>query len=143
MDFPADGDVLDAIHTVMHLVRHRQMVGAGTDLNPMEAKVLGFFARNPGATQSALAVHSGRDKGQLARLVNGLKEKGLLQAQPDDKDRRVTCLTLTEPALAIHAQWRRQRKRLSAAAVLGLTEEEHRQLMVLLSRVRSNLNASG
>ena len=109
----------------------------------MEARVLGFFARHPGATQSALAAHSGRDKGQLARLVHGLKEKGLIDAQPDAKDRRVICLTLTPPALAMHASWRRQRKSLSAAAVRGLTADEHRQLMALLSRVRANLDALG
>jgi hypothetical protein len=35
----------------------------------MEGKVLGFFARHPGATQRDLAQHSGRDKAQLARLI--------------------------------------------------------------------------
>ena len=49
----------------------------------MEHKVLGFFCRHPGATQSDLASHAGRDKSQLARLIAGLRARGLLDAQPD------------------------------------------------------------
>ena len=116
--FAPDGDVLEAIHELMHRVRHRQLDAGTGELNPMEARVLGFFARHPGATQSALAAHSGRDKGQLARLVNGLREKGLLLAQV-----------------------RRQRKRLSAAAVQGFSAEERAQLMAMLTRIRANLDA--
>mgnify|MGYP003641826676 CR=1 FL=1 len=139
--FAPDGDVLEAIHDLMHRVRHRQLDAATGELNPMEARVLGFFARHPGATQSALVAYSGRDKGQLARLVNGLKEKGLLDAQPDDADRRVMRLTLTEQAHVLHAQVRRQRKRLAAAAVQGFSAEERAQLMAMLTRIRANLDA--
>ena len=139
--FAPDGDVLEAIHELMHPSRHRQLDAGTGELNPMEARVLGFFARHPGATQSALAAHSGRDKGQLARLVNGLREKGLLLAQPDADDRRVMRLSLSEPAQGLLAQVRRQRKRLSAAAVQGFSAEERAQLMAMLTRIRANLDA--
>jgi DNA-binding MarR family transcriptional regulator len=139
--FAPDGDVLEAIHDLMHLVRHRQQQDATSELVPMEARVLGFFARHPGATQSALASYSGRDKGQLARLINGLKDKGLLAAQPDESDGRVMRLSLTEQAQVLHAQVRRQRKRLAGEAVDGFSAAERAQLMALLSRVRANLQA--
>jgi DNA-binding MarR family transcriptional regulator len=143
MGFAPDGDVLEAIHDLMHRVRHQRLADATPELNPMEARVLGFFARHPGATQTALAAHSGRDKGQLARLVNGLKDKGLLLSEPDDDDRRVSRLRLSEPAQAMHAQAQRQRKKLSALAVQGLSATERRQLMGLLSRIRFNLDMRG
>lgn len=142
--FQADEDALETIHTIMHMARNLQMRGPGgsaAELNPMEAKVLGFFTRQPGATQRDLALHSGRDKGQLARLVNGLKERGLLLAQVDASDGRVMRLTLSNPARALYAQVQHQRKRLSAAAVDGLSESERSQLMVLLARIQSNLEA--
>lgn len=142
--FQADEDALEVIHTIMHMARNLQMRGPGgsvAELNPMEAKVLGFFARRPGATQRDLALFSGRDKGQLARLVNGLKERGLLLAQADAGDGRVICLTLSDPARALYAQVQRQRERLSAVAVDGLSDAERGQLMVLLTRIRSNLEA--
>jgi DNA-binding MarR family transcriptional regulator len=36
-----------------------------------------------------------RDKGQIARLIRELEERGLLVRTPDERDRRVWCLTVT------------------------------------------------
>ena len=50
-------EVFETIHDIMHLYRARQYralrVG-GHDLTHMDAKVLGFFARRPGATLPAM-----------------------------------------------------------------------------------------
>lgn len=46
-------------------------------------------------TLSALISHSGCDKGQLARLVGGLRERGLLDGRADENDRRNLLLHLT------------------------------------------------
>lgn len=135
-------DVLEAIHALMHQARarqHRLLREAGHELTPMEARVLGFFARHPGATLTELAEHSGRDKGQLTRLVQGLRERGLLVATPDEADRRVTRLTLGTEAQALHQAVMRQRKRLADAAVAGLSEQERATLMTLLARIATNL----
>jgi DNA-binding MarR family transcriptional regulator len=67
----------------------------------MEGKVLGFFARHPGATQRDLAQHSGRDKAQLARLIKSLRERGLLLAEEDGSDRRQVCLRLSDAGQAV------------------------------------------
>ncbi len=142
---PADvrpADVLEAVHAVMGLARarhHRALREAGHDLTPMEGRVLGFFARTPGASLTDLAEHSGRDKGQLTRLVQGLRERGLLEARPDEADRRVTRLHLTPDAQALHQAVMRQRKRLAEAAAAGLSDDERATLMTLLARLRANL----
>ncbi|MDM0043244.1 MarR family transcriptional regulator [Variovorax dokdonensis] len=139
---PAD-DVLEAIHAVMHRVRafqHRVVEDLPGSPTPMDAKVLGFFARNPGATQSDLATHSGRDKGQLARLVGGLRERGLLQAQADASDRRNLRLALTDEGKALHEKLQRRRRKLAQVAADGLGEEEKQQLLALLTRVQENLD---
>ena len=141
---PASDDVVEAIHAVMHLVRSRQYhagEGAAQELTHMDAKVLGFFARHPGATQSELAAHSKRDKGQLARLVGGLKERGLLQARADEADRRSVRRTLTAAGRGVQRTLQRRRRRLSDVAVTGLGDAERRQLLELLARVRDNLAA--
>jgi len=140
---PAD-DVLEAIHAVMHKVRALQHRATG-DLpgapTPMDGKVLGFFARNPNATQSDLAAHSGRDKGQLARLVGGLRERGLLQAQADASDRRNLRLALTAEGRALQQQFQRRRRKLAQVAAAGLTDAERQQLLALLARMAANLDA--
>lgn len=138
--------VFEAIHAVMHLYRsprHRSAGEAAPELTHMEHKVLGFFSRHPGATQSDLAAHSGRDKGQLARLISGLKERGLLEARVDEGDRRNLQLHPTAAAKAVHQAAQRQARRVAAAAVTGLSEEEKEQIVTLLGRVRANLEAGG
>jgi DNA-binding MarR family transcriptional regulator len=142
----APDDVMEQIHSVMHLFRarqHRALRGAPHELTHMDARVLGFFARHPGATQSDLAAHSGRDKGQLARLIGGLKERGLLQAQADAGDRRNLRLSLTVQGRAVQQGLQRRRLRLAGLAVAGLSEAERAQLVALLRRIRANLDNEG
>src|SRR3954468_12436195 len=101
-DTHLDG-VLDLIHTIMHQFRSQQFQALredSYDLTPMESRVLGFFERHPGGTQSDLARHSGRDKAQVTRLIAGLRERGLLQGEADAADRRNTRLSLTATGLA-------------------------------------------
>lgn len=141
----AGDDVLEAIHAVMRLARalqHRAMRAQDSELSPMEGKVLGFFARHAGATLSDLATHSGRDKGQLARLVGGLRDRGLLQAVVDEHDRRVTRLHLAGPAQAQHETLMQLRRHLSQQAASGLSTQEHKQLLKLLAKIQDAMTAA-
>lgn len=135
-------EVLERVHAIMHLFRSAQQRGlrAGPhDLAHMEIKVLGFFARRPGATQSDLAAHSGRDKAQLARLVRGLRERGLLDATADADDKRSTRLTLSQAGQQMYAALHRHDGALAEAALAGLDEAERAGLLALLGRVQANL----
>lgn len=136
-------DVLDLIHGVMHQYRSRQyraLRDGPHEITHMDSKVLHYFGRHPGATQSDLAGHTGRDKAQLARLIKGLRDKGLLDGQPDPEDRRNTQLTLTEDGKAIQRSLQQQARKLSEAAVAGLDSDERTRLMGLLRRVQANLD---
>ena len=124
-------DVFESIHSVMHRYRaqqYRELRDGPSDLTHMEHKVLGFFARHPEATQSDLVEHSGRDK-------------GLLDGQADPADRRSIRLRLTAAGEAVHKSLAAPGQRLSTVAVAGLSEEECRQLLALLGRIDSNLQA--
>ncbi|OWQ87597.1 MarR family transcriptional regulator [Roseateles aquatilis] len=137
-----DDDVLELIHTVMHQYRARQyrfLRDGPQDITHMEGKVLGFFERHPDGTQSDLAQHSGRDKAQLARLIKGLRDKGLLDAETDAADRRQVRLRLSAAGEAVQRELKRQARQLSAHAVTGLNAAEQQQLMALLKRVQANL----
>ena len=143
VDEDAD-DVLELVHRLMHdyrALQYRALRDAPHGVTHMEAKVLAFFQRRPGATQSELAQHSGRDKAQLARLIKSLRERELLVAQADAADRRNVHLSLSPEGLAIQRALRQQAKRLGTKAVTGLNEREHQQLLALLRQVRNNLNS--
>lgn len=142
-DEPAD-QVFEAIHAIMHLYRSRQyraLRAGGHALSHMDTKVLAYFARHPGATQSELVAYSGRDKAQLARLVRGLRDQGLLEARADEEDRRSTRLQLTASGQALFRSLHEQGARLSGLAVANLDRQERRLLLGLLQRVQSALES--
>ena len=140
---PVAEAVFEAVHSVMHRLRAQQYralhAGPG-DLTHMDGKVLGFFAGHPGATQKELAAHSGRDKGQLARLISGLKARGLLDASVDEADRRNVRLQLTAEGRSVQQALQRRARRLSERAVASLSGEERRQLVALLHKVGANID---
>ena len=138
----AEAEVLELVHAVMHDYRslqYRFLRDGPHEITHMDGKVLGYFGRHPGATQSELAQHSGRDKAQLARLIKGLRERGLLQAQADENDRRTVRLSLTADGQAVQRALAQQAKRLGGQAVAGLSAAERSQLAALLQRVKANL----
>jgi DNA-binding MarR family transcriptional regulator len=141
-DTHLDG-VLDLIHTIMHQFRSQQFQALredSYDLTPMESRVLGFFERHPGGTQSDLARHSGRDKAQVTRLIAGLRERGLLQGEADAADRRNTRLSLTAAGLAAQQQIKRHAEELNVQALEGLDAAQQQILKDLLLRVKNNLD---
>lgn len=144
-DRPQD-EVLELIHTVMHQYRSQQyqvLRGGGHDITHMEKKVLGYVDRHPDTTQSDIARDSGRDKAQLARLIKGLRERGLLHSQADEADRRNMRLSLTPDGRSVLRTLDQQSRRLATQAVKGISDAEQRQLLVLLQRVKANLDGPG
>jgi len=137
-----DGEVFEAIHEIMHLFRaqqYRTMRATPHELTHMENRALGYVARHPGATQRDLVQRSGRDKAQVTRLVQGLREKGLVEVRADETDRRSTRLYLTPDGQAVHAELHRHGLDLAAQALAGLDDAERRQLGLLLGRVQDGL----
>jgi DNA-binding MarR family transcriptional regulator len=140
----AGGDALETMHAIVHLYRSQQLRGlrAGAhELAHMEVRTLMYFARNPGSTQTELVTHSGRDKAQVARLIKGLRDAGLLDAVADVADRRSTHLSLSEAGREVCASLRRHNDALAEVALAGISDAEKAELMSLLGRVRANLKA--
>lgn len=140
---PGEDEVLEWVHQVMHRSRAAlfQTLRQGElALTHMESKVLAFFTARPGATQRELTQHSGRDKAQLARLVKGLRARGLLDGQSDPADRRNLRLAPTPLGLQLQQALRGEARRLEQQAVRDLSEAERAQLLALLRRVHANLD---
>ena len=138
-------EVLDLVHTVMHQYRSQQyqvLRDSPHDITHMESKVLGYIGHHPGATQSELSQHSGRDKAQLARLIKGLRDRELLAGEVGEEDRRSVKLTLTQEGETVLRTLKQQARRLNAKAVSGMNSAEEAQLIALLQRVRANLDSA-
>ncbi|MBP0598023.1 MarR family transcriptional regulator [Herbaspirillum sp. LeCh32-8] len=109
------------------------------DITHMESRVLDYFARHPGATQSDLVLHSGRDKAQLTRLVRGLRDRGYLEAQEDEQDRRSVRLSLSAQGQTLQRQLRKSGAQILQRAVEGLSAEQCEELVQLLQVMQGNL----
>lgn len=140
-----DGELFEAIHEIMHLYRaqqYRSLRATAHELTHMENKALGYIARHPGATGRDLVQRSGRDKAQVTRLVQGLREKSLVEARTDAADRRSTRLYLTAGGAAVHAELHEAGLALAAEALSGLDDAERRQLAGLLGKVQERLRTA-
>ncbi len=141
----AETSLLDLMHAVMHRVRSLGSQGSDAPalqgLTPMEGRVLGFFARHPGATLGDVVRHSGRDKAQLARLIKALRERELLQAQEPASDRRQVRLSLTAHGGRVQQALRQQAQALEQRALAGLDREVQAQLRQGLLQMQANLDA--
>ncbi len=143
-DHRAD-DWPELVHALMHRLRSASAASGaaaeGAGLNGMEARVLGYFARHPGATQSELAAHSGRDKAQLARLVKELRARNLLDGTEDAADRRQLRLAPTAAGQQMLRAERKRRDALRHQAEAGLSPAEREQLRTLLLKLLAALDA--
>lgn len=139
-------DLLELVHAVMHQARSLQyhaLRDGPQALTHMESKVLGYFGRHPGATQADLAQHSRRDKAQLARLIKGLRERGLLVGEADESDRRNLQLSLTAEGRALQRALQQQMRKVSTQAVAGMSAADREALRALLQRMHDNLDRAG
>jgi len=140
-----EDDVLESLQALVFGLKGRLRHGLGEQplaLAPMEMRALQFFVRHPGATQSDLVQHSGRDKAQIARLMKSLLSGGYLVAEPSPHDRRSQCLHPSPSGLALHQSLQKARREVLALSLQGLSPEELGQLLGLLKRLRSNLDAA-
>ncbi len=138
----ADDDILELVHSIMHQYRALkfQVLKEGElDLTHLEAKLLFFFSRHPGATQTDLVKYSGRDKAQLARLIKGLRERDLLRAEADAIDKRTTRLFVSERGIALHQAVQQQSEQLRNHVQHAFAVAEQQQLRELLLRLQSSL----
>jgi DNA-binding MarR family transcriptional regulator len=142
---PADvaDELFDTIHALMHLFRARQLRALREEgpmgLTHQEFKTLMFFARRPGATQADLIARSGQDKGQIGRLVAGLRERGLLASSADAQDRRVQRLAPTAAGRKLHDVQRQRSHEVAEAGLQGVKAQDRAQMLQWLQRMRANL----
>jgi DNA-binding MarR family transcriptional regulator len=105
------------------------------ELTPAHAGIVRILAATPGLTQQALANAWGAPPSRLVALVDELEAKSLLERQSDNEDRRRYSLRLTEKGTATLQSIGRIAREHQQKLLTALSEEERRQLAILLQRV--------
>lgn len=132
-------DVFDAMHELMHAYRQRMRAALQDELTPNEVRALLFVGRHPMRTQKDLVEHSGNDKGQTARMLATLEEKGWLERVPHPQDARSRCLRLSSAGQAVFERMRERRRSITVQMLQGFSEEQQRVLQDFLERMLENL----
>ncbi len=106
----------------------------------MGGRFLGFVGDRPGTTQSDLIAHFRRDKGQVAKIIRGLRERDLVRSEVDETDRRAQKLYLTSEGQRIRVEIQRKNQNVAQQAIDGLSRADQKKLADLLLHIQNNLD---
>ena len=115
---------------------------APADAVPRQYSVLYLVSLNPGINVKALSAAIGVDQSTLVPTLNVCEERGWIRRRRSNTDRRVTVLELTKAGerslqlagkmLDAHEAW----------VTSGLSDNQRRQLLALLRKIRSNVKSA-
>ena len=133
------------LHAVARLIRRRferSVRQAGLPITRLQAALLLYIARNTGVSQTAAATDLDIEPIAVVRMLDRLREEGLVERRAHPTDRRIRTLWLTplawpvvERILAINLAVREE-------ACAGLTPEARAMLMGALDHMKNNLAAA-
>ena len=99
---------------------------------------LNRIAGSPGISMAELAQIGTFDNGTVTRAVRRLFDEGYIRIEPDESDRRVKRLYLTEKGEPLIGPLAEMRREWFEAVTRGFTEEEKAQTGALLERLAGN-----
>lgn len=103
--------------------------------------VLRRLHRSPGASQSELADMMEIEKASAGRLIDRMEKNGWVERRPDDADRRVNRLFLTDQAVRVNARIQPVAEEVVDDALAGLSEAERAQLTGFMMLMKERLQA--
>ncbi len=135
-----DDDLLFLVYDVARLMRVRADQHA-REMGMTRAQwvVLVWLERKPGITQNELASLVEVEPITIARLVDRLEARGVVERRHDPKDRRVRRLHLTkaaEPLLAVVHEYRRDSH---VVLTEGVVAADLKRIIAGLATMKSNL----
>ena len=96
--------------------------------------------RSPGMTQNEVSVKTDIDKATAAKGLSKLEQQGYITRVPDERDRRIRRLYLTESGKEIIPKVKESLARVTEVGAAELTGEELEQLFSLLDTVENSLS---
>lgn len=133
------GYLLASVHRMYARLfeRHSQELG----LTLSQCKVLGFLARNEGASQARIAEGTDIDPMTLTRFLDRMEQDGWIERRVNPDDRRAHCLYLREPARPALNKIQRLSDRTRGEVLAHLGSAEREQFLLLLESTHAALTA--
>lgn len=111
------------------------------NLTLAQCKVLCYLQRNEGISQVRLAYLTDTDPMTLVRILDRMEGDGLIERRPDPADRRARRLFLQASATPVLREIWRLSDCARAETLSGLSAADRAQLVKLMQRIQSNVDA--
>lgn len=136
-----DRDLLIVLHDVARTMRTRfdQKARATHAMTRAQWVILARLERQPGMSQNELAAICEVEPITVARLVDRLEARGLVERRADPSDRRIRRLHLLPAAQPIVATITEVRDAMSARITAGLDETVRDAVIDALLKIKENL----
>ena len=105
------------------------------DLTPTQFAALARLAEHGECSQNQLGRHAAMDIATIKGVVDRLKEKGLVTAEPSTEDRRRNLISLTKKGAALIHDLFRQGQEITEATLQPLSATEQRTFVKLLRKL--------
>lgn len=128
---PLDDDLIDLLVALMESLREHFVTALETvDLPPAQGQLL--MCLNQPTSMSEIARNVGFDASHVTSIVDRLEERLLVERRPDDHDRRVKRIAITETGIEVRKQIKKELFR-NLTPLGQLTGPQRSQLHELLA----------
>jgi len=136
-----DRDLLIILHDVARTMRTKfdQKARATHAMTRAQWVILSRLDRQPGMSQNEMAAICEVEPITVARLVDRLEARGLVERRPDPSDRRIKRLHLLPAAKPILETINEARELMNARITAGLDERTRNALIDALLVIKENL----
>ena len=133
-------DLLFLLHDVARLLRHEADRRAGTrGMTRAQWVILFWLDRQPGLSQKELSELLEVEPITVARLIDRLEARGMVERRPDAKDRRIWRLHLLPAAFPVLAELRTERADMHRMATAHLDPRTEQTMIEGLIRMKATL----
>lgn len=137
-----DRDLLIVLHDVARLMRTRfDQRARENGMTRAQWVILARLSRQPGLSQNELAAICEVEPITVARLVDRLEARGLVERRPDPKDRRIKRLHLLPAAEPMVEEIMAYKEALRSDLLEGLPERDIETFLNCLLHLKNKLTA--
>ncbi len=134
-------DLLFLLHDVARLLRvdADKRARAAHDMTRAQWGILIWLERQPGSSQKELAELLDVEPITVARLIDRLEARGVVERRPDPKDRRIWRLHLKDAAIPVLREIDEERADITAMLTQGIDRDTLETMTEALLRMKTTL----
>ena len=126
-------------HIIYGVALRRALQTAGYDVTPEQLNLMSKLYNNEGVTQTRLGELAYKDRHNTTRILNLLEGHGYVERRPDEADKRVYRLFLTDSGREIYETLVPLLREHLSKAFKGIPSEEIESTRQVLDRIFANL----